>query len=43
MMILEPVVYKESFARAAITVLVCIGGMALFSWANCGRRTSPVT
>lgn len=31
MMILEPVVYKEKFRpRDLITVLVCIGGMALF-------------
>lgn len=31
MMILEPLVYKERFrARDLITVLVCIGGMALF-------------
>ncbi len=31
MLILEPVVYKEKFrARDLITVLVCIGGMALF-------------
>lgn len=31
MLILEPVVYKEKFrARDLITVMVCIGGMALF-------------